>query len=112
VIAVKLNNLGLSESECISMLPQRIEQIRDRHAASEESRPTVKKAAAPAAKVATRAKKAAPPKKAAAPAKKAAAPAKAAPQVTITLKQIAAQLAEGPEEAGRSGAERLGDAHD
>lgn len=57
--------------------------------------PTVKKAAAPAANVATAAKKAAPPKKAAAPAKKVAAPVKAAPQVTITLKQIAAQLAEG-----------------
>jgi DNA-binding protein HU-beta len=51
-----------------------------------------KKAAAPAKKAA------APAKKAAAPAKKAAAPAKgaakkAAPQVTITLKQIAAELA-------------------
>ena len=56
--------------------------------------PTIKKAAAPAAKVATTAKKAAPPKKTAAPAKNAAAPVKAAPQVTITLKQIAAQLAE------------------
>jgi DNA-binding protein HU-beta len=44
------------------------------------------------------AKKAAPSKKAAAPVKKAAAPskapAKAAPPVTITLKQIAAELAE------------------
>ena len=40
------------------------------------------------------AKKAAPPKKAAAAAKK-SSPAKAAPQVTITLKQIAAELAEG-----------------
>jgi DNA-binding protein HU-beta len=57
--------------------------------------PTAKKAAAPAAKAATTAKKAAPPKKAAAPAKRAAAPVKAPPQVTITLKQIAAQLAEG-----------------
>ena len=57
--------------------------------------PTTKKAATPAAKVATAAKKAPPPKRAAAPAKKAAAPVKAAPQVTITLKQIAAQLAEG-----------------
>jgi DNA-binding protein HU-beta len=38
--------------------------------------------------------KAAPPKKAAASAKK-SAPAKVAPQVTITLKQIAAELAEG-----------------
>ena len=57
--------------------------------------PTAKKAATPAAKVATTAKKAAPQKKAAAPANKAAAPVKAAPQVTVTLKQIAAQLAEG-----------------
>jgi hypothetical protein len=56
---------------------------------------TAKKAAAPSAKVAAAAKKAAPPKKAAAPAKKAAASVKVAPQVTITLKQIAAELAEG-----------------
>jgi DNA-binding protein HU-beta len=59
------------------------------------------KKAAPAAKVASTAKKSAPPKKAAAPVKKAAATAKksaakkAAPQVTITLKQMAAELAEG-----------------
>ena len=65
--------------------------------------PPAKKAApaAPAAKVASTAKKSAPPKKAAAPVKKAAATAKksaakkAAPQVTITLKQMAAELAEG-----------------
>jgi DNA-binding protein HU-beta len=56
------------------------------------------KAAAPAT-----AKTAAPPGKAAAPAKKAAAlakkavPTKAAPQITITLKHIAAELAEGHE---------------
>jgi DNA-binding protein HU-beta len=47
-----------------------------------------KKAAAPASKAA------APAKKAAAPAKK-AAPAKAVPQATLTLKHIAAELAEG-----------------
>jgi DNA-binding protein HU-beta len=64
-------------------------------ALAKKAAPTAKKAAAPAAKVATAAKKAPPPKRAAAPAKKAAAQAKAAPQVTITLKQIAAQLAEG-----------------
>jgi DNA-binding protein HU-beta len=64
-------------------------------ALAKKAAPTAKKAAAPAAKAATVAKKAAPPKEAAAPAKKAAAPVKAAPQVTITLKQIAAQLAEG-----------------
>jgi DNA-binding protein HU-beta len=70
-----------------------------------------KKSAAPAAKVAgpsnkpaTSAKKTAMPvKKTAAPAKKTAVPAKktaavkAAPQVTITLKQMAAELAEGHE---------------
>ena len=68
--------------------------------------PAAKKTAAPAkvaaktAAPATR-KTAAPPGKAAAPAKKAAAPAKkavpakAAPQTTITLKHIAAELAEG-----------------
>jgi DNA-binding protein HU-beta len=61
---------------------------------------TVKKAPAPAKAVAV-AKRATAPVKAAPAAKKAAAPAKkpvavkAAPQVTITLKQIAAQLAEG-----------------
>jgi DNA-binding protein HU-beta len=55
---------------------------------------TAKKAAAPI-KAAPAAKKApVPAKKGATPAKKAVA-AKAAPQVTITLKQIAAQLAEG-----------------
>ncbi len=54
-----------------------------------------KKAAAPASKAAAPAKKAsAPAKKAAAPARK-AAPVKAAPQATITLKHIAAELAEG-----------------
>ena len=61
------------------------------------------KKAAPAAKTAAAAAKkaAAPVKKAAAPVKKAAAPAKkgaakvAAPAVTVTLKQIAAELAEG-----------------
>ena len=68
---------------------------------AKKAAPAAKKAAAPAAKVATPAKKAAPLKKSAAPVKKAAAPAKksaakkAAPQVTITLKQMAAELAEG-----------------
>jgi DNA-binding protein HU-beta len=52
--------------------------------------PPAKKAAAPAKK-APPAKKAAPTKKAAATSK--AAPAKAAPQATISLKQIAAELA-------------------
>jgi hypothetical protein len=58
---------------------------------AKKSAPAIKKA--PPAKEALPAKKAAPPKKAAAPAKKAAAPVKAAPQVTVTLKQFAAQLA-------------------
>jgi DNA-binding protein HU-beta len=60
---------------------------------AKKSAPTKK--AAPAAKAAAPAKRAvAPVKKAAAPAKK-AAPVKAVPQITITLKQIAAELAEG-----------------
>ena len=54
----------------------------------------IAKQIAPAAKVVVGAKKAAPPKKAAASVKK-PAPAKAVPLVTITLKQIAAELAEG-----------------
>jgi DNA-binding protein HU-beta len=61
---------------------------------AKKAAPPAKKAAAPAAKATAQAKKAAPPKKAVAPAKKAAA-VKAAPQVTVTLKQIAAHLAEG-----------------
>jgi DNA-binding protein HU-beta len=63
--------------------------------------PVAKKAPAPVKAVAVAKKAAIPAKKAApavnktaAPAKK-AAPVKAAPQVTITLKQIAAELAEG-----------------
>jgi DNA-binding protein HU-beta len=68
---------------------------------AKKAAPPAKKATAPAAKVASAAKKAAPPKKSAAPVKKAAAPPKksaakkAAPQVTITLKQMAGELAEG-----------------
>ena len=55
----------------------------------------VKKGAAPPSKAAAPVKKvAAPVKKAAAPARK-AVPAKAAPQITVTLKHIAAELAEG-----------------
>jgi DNA-binding protein HU-beta len=57
------------------------------------------KKSAPAKKPVPAAKAAPPAKKAAAPAKKTtakqAAPVKAAPQVTVTLKQIAAELAEG-----------------
>jgi DNA-binding protein HU-beta len=60
-----------------------------------------KNAAASGATAASAAKKGAPLKKSAAPVKKAAGPAKkaaavkAAPQVTVTLKQFAAELAEG-----------------
>ena len=60
---------------------------------AKKSAPAAKKAAAPAKGVVK--KGAAPASKAAAPVKKAAAPAKAAPQATITLKHIAAELAEG-----------------
>lgn len=58
--------------------------------------PPAKKAASPK-KAAVPAKKAAPVKKAAPAVKKAAAkaPAKPAPQITVTLKHIAAELAEG-----------------
>jgi DNA-binding protein HU-beta len=68
---------------------------------AKKAAPPAKKADAPTAKVASAAKKAAPLKKSAAPVKKAVAPAKksaakkAAPQIIITLKQIAAELAEG-----------------
>jgi DNA-binding protein HU-beta len=66
------------------------------------------KKTAPAAKVAAPAKKTAPTKKASAPAKKAVA-AKAAPQVTITLKQIAAELAEGHDLPRKQAEAVLGD---
>jgi DNA-binding protein HU-beta len=66
------------------------------------------KKTAPAAKVAAPAKKTAPTKKAAAPAKKAVA-VKAAPQVTITLKQIAAELAEGHDLPRKQAEAVLGD---
>jgi DNA-binding protein HU-beta len=67
------------------------------------------KTAAPAARVASPARKAAPnAKKAAAPAKK-AVPSKAAPQVTVTLKQIAAELAEGHDMSKKMAEAVLGD---
>jgi DNA-binding protein HU-beta len=66
------------------------------------------KTAAPAAKAAAPAKKLAPAKKAAVPAKKSAA-VKAAPQVTITLKQIAAELAEGHDLPKKQAEAVLGD---
>lgn len=69
---------------------------------------TAKKAAAPAKKAAPAAKKAAPaPKKAVAAPKKAAA--KAAPQITVTLKQIAAELAEGHDLPKKQAEGLLGD---
>ncbi len=68
----------------------------------------IKKAAASAKKATPVAKKAAPvANKAAAPPKKAAA--KAAPQVTITLKQIAAELAEGHDLPKKQAESMLGD---
>jgi DNA-binding protein HU-beta len=69
----------------------------------------------PPAKKSAPAKKAAPAAKAAAPAKKAAAPAKkaalvkAAPQITVTLKQIAAELAEGHDLPKKQAEAVLGD---
>jgi DNA-binding protein HU-beta len=66
------------------------------------------KKTAPAAKVAAPAKKTAPTKKASAPAKKAVA-AKAAPQITVTLKQIAAELAEGHDLPRKQAEAVLGD---
>jgi DNA-binding protein HU-beta len=77
------------------MLPKRICPKEIVMPPAKKAAPAARKVAAPAAKVAAPATKAAPPNKAAVPAKKVAAPAKAAPQVTITLKQIAAELAEG-----------------
>jgi DNA-binding protein HU-beta len=77
------------------MLPKRICPKEIVMPPAKKAAPAARKVAAPAAKVAAPAKKAAPPNKAAVPAKKVAAPAKAAPQVTITLKQIAAELAGG-----------------
>jgi DNA-binding protein HU-beta len=70
---------------------------------------TPAKKAAPPAKAATQAKKtAAPAKKAAAPAKK-TAPAKATSQITVTLKQFAAELAEGHDLAKKQAEAVLGD---
>jgi DNA-binding protein HU-beta len=73
-----------------------------------------KKAAAPAKKAAPAAKQAAPAKKAAPVAKKGAAPskkaaAKAAPPATITLRQIAAALAEGHDLPKKQAETMLGD---
>jgi DNA-binding protein HU-beta len=68
---------------------------------AKKAAPAAKKAAASTTTVPSAAKKAAPLKKNAAPVKKAAAPAKksaavrVAAQVTVTLKQMAAELAEG-----------------
>jgi DNA-binding protein HU-beta len=82
---------------------QREQVISPQYPRKEIIMPPAKKAAPAAKKAATVATpaKAAPPKKTATPAKKSAAPArkasavKTAPQVTITLKQMAAELAEG-----------------
>jgi DNA-binding protein HU-beta len=75
---------------------------------AKKSAAATKKAPAPV-KVVHVAKKAAPAvKKTAAPAKK-AIPAKAVPQVTITLKQIAAQLADGHDLSKKLAEAVLGD---
>jgi DNA-binding protein HU-beta len=75
---------------------------------AKKSAAATKKAPAPVKAIAS-VKKAAPAvKKTAAPAKK-AVPAKAAPQVTVTLKQIAAQLAEGHDLAKKLTEALLGD---
>ena len=83
---------------------------------AKKTAPTAKEAVASTATIASAAKKAAPlkkiavpVKKAAAPAKKAAAPVKAAPQVTVTLKQIASELAEGHDLPKKVAEAMLGD---
>jgi DNA-binding protein HU-beta len=69
----------------------------------------IAKKSATAAKAPAPTKKAAPiAKKAAAPAKK-SAPSKAAPQITVTLKQIAAELAEGHDLPKKQAEAVLGD---
>jgi DNA-binding protein HU-beta len=78
-------------------------------AAAKKKAASLAKKAAPAAKQAAPAKKAAPvAKKGAAPAKKAAGKA-AAPPVTITLRQIAAALAEGHDLPKKQAETMLGD---
>jgi DNA-binding protein HU-beta len=61
---------------------------------TKKAAPSTKRATGAVAKIAAPAKRAAPPKKVAAPVKK-ASPVTAAPHSTITLKQMAAELAEG-----------------
>jgi DNA-binding protein HU-beta len=85
---------ALAESKCASRLPPRTISKEIEMPPVKKIAAATKKAPAPAKAVAAAKKTAAPVKKTAAPAKK-AVPAKAAPQVTVTLKQIAAQLAEG-----------------
>jgi DNA-binding protein HU-beta len=109
VITVKSNCKALSAlSESV-----RSEQVSQPKLLKENIMPPAKKSAtvkkvAPAAKVAVSAKKAAPAAKVAAPAKK-SAPVKAAPQVTVTLKQIAAELAEGHDMSKKLAEAVLGD---
>ena len=86
---------------------------------AKKTAPPAKKAAAPGSKVGTPVMTAAPSKKAVVPGKKAAepaasakkvaAPVKAAPQVTFTLKQIAAELAEGHDLPKKQAEAVLGD---
>ena len=75
------------------MPPAKIAPAGKKAAAPAGKKAAAKKAAAPGKQAAPVAKQAAPSPKKAAPAK--SAPAKAAPAVTVTLKQIAAELAEG-----------------
>jgi DNA-binding protein HU-beta len=70
--------------------------------AAKKAAPIARKAAAPTSKAAV------PGKKAAVPAKK-AVPAKAVPQITITLKHIAAELAEGHDLSKKVAEAVLGD---
>jgi DNA-binding protein HU-beta len=99
----------------LTELPEsgRREQVAQSNWSKEIVMPPAKKAAtttkaAAAAKVPASAQKAASAKKAAAPAKK-AVPVKAAPQVTITLKQIAAELAENHDLPKKTAEAVLGD---
>jgi DNA-binding protein HU-beta len=78
-------------------------------AAAKKAAPAAKKAAAPAGKSAAAAKKAPVPAKKAPAAGKKAAAAKAAPQVTVTLKHLAAELAEGHELSKKLAEAVLGD---
>jgi DNA-binding protein HU-beta len=88
--------LGPARAGCIIPNPLNEIIIPPAKKAAPAAKKTAAKIAAPAPKAAASKKTAAPAKKSAAPAKKARA-VTTAPQVTITLKQMAAELAEGHE---------------